>query len=67
MKVVAPPAQRIVYGEVPPVAVTVTLPVVPAKQDTLVMAFVEAKAAAGWVMVAETFAVHPLASVTTAV
>jgi hypothetical protein len=56
--------QLYVHGAVPPVGVTVALPVVPPKQFTLVVAvMLAANAAAGCVMVAVAVVVHPPASV----
>jgi hypothetical protein len=57
-----------VYGPVPPLEDTVAAPVLPPLQATLEWAAAEVlKAAAGWAMVKERVAVHPLASVTVTV
>ena len=52
-----------VYGAVPPVALMVTLPLLPPKQLTLVCVKLAANTA-GWVTLPEVTEVHPLASVT---
>ena len=56
------------YGDVPPAAVTVALPVAPPKHSTLVWAVMLAlSAAAGWVIVTLAVVVQLLASVTVTV
>ena len=59
------PSIEYVYPGVPFVPVTVTLPVLPPLQSTLVCELmIPATAVAGCVMVTETVEVHPLASFT---
>ncbi len=59
----APPFKLYIYPGVPPVAETVTLPVDPPKQLTLVCAVMLAEGPPGTVAVTVTEAEHPFASV----
>ena len=61
--VVTPPPQLKVYGALPPVGVRLMDPFVPPKQDTLVVTLLPDTPEVGWVIVAETTPVQPLASV----
>ena len=61
--VVAVVLHAYVYGEVPPLAVTVAAPVLPPKHNTLVTAVAVVKAEAGWVILAEAVIVQLFASV----
>ena len=61
--VVMPPPQLKVYGALPPVGVRLIKPFVPPKQAMLVTTVVPDIAEAGWVIVADTTPVQPLASV----
>ena len=58
---------RYVIAPVPPVAETITLPLFPALQDTLVIVALPKTRAVGWVTVAFAEAVQPKASVTVTV
>ena len=63
---VPPPDQEYVYGEVPPVGVDETLPVLPPQQFTFAVVVAETLNTEGWVMVAVPGVgePHPFASVT---
>ncbi len=58
------PLIEYVYGAVPPVADAVIVPLVPPKQETLVLT-PDATSNVGWVIVAEAFVVQEFASVIT--
>ena len=55
------------YGPVPPEALTVAEPLLPAKQETLVVAVITAVGEPAFVTVTEAFPVQPFASVNTTV